>query len=79
LKNLSSADHQKGLLMMKVPLSVGDAVDDDGVGRGLVEEHGAGFDEFGVDAVDVTGVNVLHERTGKAVFHAEQDADLLHA
>ena len=58
---------------------VGDAVDDDGVWRGLVEVHGAGFDELGSESIDVARVDVLNERAGKAVFHAEQNADLFHA
>ncbi len=58
---------------------VGDAVDDDGVGSGLVHVRRAGLDELGVDAVEGARVDVLDERAGKAVFHAEQNADLLHA
>jgi len=58
---------------------VGDAVDDDRVWRGLIEVHGAGFNELGSDAIDVASVDVLDERAGKAVFHAEQNTDLFHA
>ena len=58
---------------------VGDAVDDDRVWRGLVEVHGAGFNELGLNAVDVAGIDVLDQRAGKAVLHAEQNADLFHA
>ena len=57
---------------------VGDAIDDDGVGRGLVEVDGAGFNELGVDAVDIAGIDVFDERAGKTVFHAEQDTDFFH-
>ena len=57
---------------------VGDAVDDDGVARGLVELDGAGLDELGLNAVDIARIDVLDQRAGKAVLHAEQDADLLH-
>jgi hypothetical protein len=40
--------------------------------------NGAGFDKFGMEAGNIAGINVLHERAGKAVFHAEQDANLFH-
>ena len=40
---------------------------------------GAGFDEFRLDAFDVARVDVLDQCAGKAVFHAEQNADLFHA
>lgn len=54
---------------------VGDAVDDDGVTRGLIEWQRAGVDEFGLNAGDAARIDVLDESAGKAVFHAEQNAD----
>jgi hypothetical protein len=74
LKNLSSADHQKGLLMMISAIEgdvVRDAIDDDGVGRSFVEKDCAGLDEFGGDAVHIEGVDALDQGPGKAVLHAE--------
>ena len=56
---------------------MGDAVHDDGVVAGLVEGLRADGNELGVDAVDVARVDVLDERAGKAVLHAEQHANLL--
>ena len=38
----------------------------------------AGLDKLGRDAIDVEGVDALHQCAGKAVFHAEQNADFLH-
>jgi len=67
---------QKGAIEGDV---VRDAVDDDGVVCGLVEVNGAGLNEFGGNAVDIAGIDVLHERARKAVFHSEQNADLFHA
>ena len=58
---------------------MGDAVDDDGVAGGAVEADSAGLNELGLNARDVAVVDVLDEGAGKAVLHAEQDADLLHA
>ena len=58
---------------------VRDAVDDDGVARRSVEVDGAGLDEFRLDAFDVARVDVLDQCAGKAVLHAEQNADLFHA
>jgi hypothetical protein len=57
---------------------VGDAVDDDRVARGLSSAT-APVSQTRPDAVDVAGVDVLDQRAGKAVLHAKQNADLLHA
>ena len=40
-------------------------------GYRFVEMSGAGFDEFGGNAIDVQGVDTLDQCTGKAVFHSE--------
>ena len=58
---------------------VGDAVDDHRVARRPVQVDRAGLHELGLDAFDVARVDVLHQRAGKAVLHAEQNADLFHA
>ena len=58
---------------------VGDAVHNHRVARELVKMHGAGFDKLGGHVRDVASIDVLHQGTGKAVLHAEQNADLLHA
>ena len=58
---------------------MGDAIDDHCVGGGLVEVDGAGFDELGVDSGDVPRIDMFHESAGETVFHAKQDANLLHA
>ena len=57
---------------------VRDAVHDHRVGRGFIQVHGAGLHEFGPYAVQIARVDVLHQRAGKAVFHAEKDTDRLH-
>ncbi len=58
---------------------VGDAVDDDGILRSPVQVHRAGVNEFGLNAFDMAGVDVLDQCSRKAVLHAEQNADLFHA
>jgi hypothetical protein len=40
--------------------------------------HSADLNKLGLDAVDVPGIDVLDQRAGKTVFHAEQNAYLLH-
>ena len=57
---------------------VGDAVHDHRIGGRLVEAHGADFDKLRLNAVQVPGIDLLHQRAGKAVFHAEEDADPFH-
>jgi hypothetical protein len=40
--------------------------------------HGAGFNKFGLDAVDIPGIDVLYQCAGKAILHAEENAYYLH-
>ena len=67
---------QKGAVERDV---VRDAVDDHRVAGRTVQLHGAGLDKLGLNAIDVARVDVLHQRAGKAVLHAEQNADFFHA
>ncbi len=91
LKNLSSADHQKGLLMTCVPVRtaffreraieghvVRDAIDDDRVARGLGHVHAADMDELGADAFDLHRVDPVDEGAGKGIFHSKKNTNLLH-
>ena len=56
-----------------------DAVDDDGVAGGFGHGDSAEVDEFGGDAFDFEGVDLVYEGAGEGVLHAEEDADFFHA
>ena len=54
---------------------VGDAIDDGGIARCLTQRQSTSVDKFGLNAGDLARIDVFDESAGKAVFHAEQNAD----
>ena len=58
---------------------VRDAVHNHRVIRRLVQPHRPCLHKLRMNSIEVPRIDVLHQRAGKAVFHPEQNADLLHS